>query len=286
MRVSLIGTGLLGSSMATRLLQKGHDLVVYNRTQEKVQPLIDQGARHASSIEEAAKECDCMILVLADYAAIKDVLLNHSEVTLKDKTVIQMGTISPKESIECQKKVFAMGGEYFECPVLGSRPEAIEGKLILLAGATQEKFDDWKEFLKVFGPAPQLIGEVGQAAAVKLALNQLIVNHAVGFSLSLNLVQSYGADVEQFMSILRESALYAPMYDKKLPKWLKGNYSDPNFSLKHLLKDACLIESACEDKQLNTAALKAMIELVREGVQNDLKDEDYSSVFEVIKSPL
>ncbi len=87
------------------------------------------------------------------------------------------------------------------------------------------------------GREPQRIGPVGSAVALKLALNHLIAAETSAFALSLELVQRSGVAVETFMAILRESALYAPTFDKKLPRLLKRDYHHPNFSTRHLLKD-------------------------------------------------
>jgi len=282
MKISFCGTGLMGYPMAERLIEAGHQLTVYNRTASKAKPLQEKGARLSQNPSAAIAESPCSILMLADARSIEEVLFSPSAQDLNEKTIIQMGTIAPAESIEIQKKIFKQGGEYLECPVLGSRNEAKSGKLILMVGASQERFYKWKELLKVFGPHPRHVGEVGKAAAVKLALNQLIASHAAGFSLSLGLIQKNDVNVGLFMDILRESALYATMFDKKLPKWLNQDYSHPNFPVKHFLKDIDLIIKEGKDKELSTEIPEAFRQFLLEAIDKGLADKDYSAVFNAI----
>ena len=94
--------------------------------------------------------------------------------------------------------------------------------------------------IQALGQNIQVMGGVGAGAATKLAMNQLIGSLTVGFSTSLALLRKNGVDCEtdsRFMSILRDSALYAPTFDKKLQRMLDRDYANPNFPTKHLLKD-------------------------------------------------
>jgi 3-hydroxyisobutyrate dehydrogenase len=193
-----------------------------------------------------------------------------------------MGTISPAQSREIFRKVKAAGGDYMECPVLGSKNEARASGLILMAGATPGQFKKWRRLLACLGPKPQLIGPVGRAAALKLALNQLIASHAACFSLSLGLVVKSGIDAGQFMDILGDSALTSPMYAKKLPNWLKRTYAHPNFTLKHMLKDVDLILSEAERLKLNASVLAAIRKNLKRAAREGWEASDYSAVYEVI----
>jgi len=267
--------------MAERLMAAGHKLWVYNRTKMKAAGLIKRGATFCARPPEAIAHADIVILVLADANAIEEVLF-QDEKTLRNKTVIQMGTIASAQSRYFLKRVTNAQGHYFECPVLGSRAEAAAGRLILMVGGSEEQFNKHLELLMCFGPQPRFIGPVGAAASLKLALNQLIAAHASSFSLSLGLVQKAGIEVDQFMSILNESALTAPMYTKKLPQWLAHNYQDPNFSLKHLIKDVDLILGEAAEKKLNTKVLVAIREVLGQSAKSGNADLDYSVVFEEI----
>ena len=114
------------------------------------------------------------------------------------------------------------------------------------------------------------IGAVGKASALKLALNHLIAMHAVGMSLSLGIVQKNNIDVDVFMRILKSSALYAPMFEKKLPNWLDREYENPNFSTKHLLKDVELIKQHVQKLGLSDEVVQAVKTIIEETVREGL----------------
>ena len=107
---------------------------------------------------------------------------------------------------------------------MGSLPEARSGKLILMAGGSSSDYTTALPLLEMIGSEPQHIGEVGQGATVKLAMNQLIAGLTASFSLSLALVEKEGIETEQFMKIVRDSALYAPTFDKKLIRMLDRDF--------------------------------------------------------------
>ncbi len=280
-KVGLIGTGLMGAPMAERLLAN-QPLVVYNRTPAKLAALQQAGAEPAESVAEALGQCDVVILMLSDVAAIRASLLADGT-DLSGRTVIQMGTIGPSQSRELLAEVTRLGGDYLEAPVLGSIPEANAGKLQIMVGATPAQYDRWLPLLSQLGE-PILIGEVGTAAALKLALNQLIGSLTSAFGLSLRFVQGQGVPVDSFMQILRQSALYAPTFDKKLQRMVEQNYANPNFPTKHLLKDTKLFLD--EATGLETAHLAGVEQILEKACQMGWADADYSALVAAIQPDL
>ncbi|MUG95963.1 NAD-binding protein [Scytonema sp. UIC 10036] len=285
MKVAFLGTGLMGLPMAQKLLDAGIQVIAYNRTPEKLEPLKAAGAQVVTHSYQAINSADSVILMLSNAAAIYSVLLSdRSWRTVAGRTVIQMGTITPAESREIRDAVVAAGGEYIEAPVLGSIPEAKAGKLIVMVGALQQQYNRHLDLLKNFGPEPVLVGSVGSAAALKLALNQLIASLTTAFALSLGFVQTQGVNVDLFMEILRESALYAPIFDKQLQRMLEGNYDNPNFPTKHLMKDTELFLSEAKSAGLNVASLEGVREVIERAMKMSFSNADYSALFSTINS--
>lgn len=283
MDIALIGTGLMGGPMAERLLAAGHDLTVYNRTRDKALALREQGATVAATAQQAVTSADGTILMLTDAAAIRETLYPHGRPPeLAGRTLIQMGTIAPRESKALQEDVQRAGGRYLEAPVLGSRPQAREGRLLVMVGATPQLFERWLDLLRCFGSDPLLIGPVGRAAALKLALNQLIAAQLTSFATALALVRHHEVDVQRFMTLLRQSAIYAPTFDSKLPRMLERSFGDPNFPLRLLKKDLDLVRAVAEDEGLDTALLDGLSRVVAHGLERGLGDSDYSAVYEAV----
>ncbi|NET02697.1 MAG: NAD(P)-dependent oxidoreductase [Sphaerospermopsis sp. SIO1G2] len=284
MKVAFLGTGLMGLPMAQRLLAANVELIAYNRTPEKLAPLQAAGAEIAKKPREAIRSADCIILMLSNAAAIYHVLLTDTSWhTLSGRSIIQMGTTTPQESQEIRDAVVAAGGEYMEAPVLGSTPEAEIGKLIVMVGGEQEQYQRHLKLLQNFGPEPVYIGPVGSAASLTLALNQLIASLTTSFALSLAFVQMQGIDIDLFMRVLRDSKLYAPIFDQNLKRILEGNYTKANLPTKQLIKEIDLFISEAKSLGLNLSSIEGVKQILQSAMKMSYPEDDYSSVFPAIR---
>lgn len=282
MQVAILGGGLMGQAVAEHLLDEGHNVFIYNRTPDKVASLASRGATLCNNAQQAAEQADYILLLLADAAAIDSVLAEIEPLSLQERLIIQMGTIAPAESQHIAERLAYAETDYLECPVLGSLPEARNGTLILMAGGSEASYQRALPLLQILGKQPRHIGPTGQGAAVKLAMNQLIAGLTATFALSLNLVEQYDIDTEQFMEIVRESALYAPTYDKKLKRMLSRDFANPNFPTKHLAKDTRLFLDVAKSLHLNTSGLQGISELLDDALALGLENTDYSALFAAI----
>ncbi|AFN74938.1 6-phosphogluconate dehydrogenase NAD-binding protein [Melioribacter roseus P3M-2] len=281
MKVAFIGTGLMGEPMAFRLLKAGYNLFVFNRTKSKTERLKKHQAKIFDSAADAVKETPVIITMLTDFNAISETLFSE-KISFKGKTLIQMSTISPNESLLLKNRIEENEGEYIEAPVLGSIPQVEEGRLVVMVGASKENYNKWKKLLKNFGDGVYHVGDIGSASAMKLALNQLIASLTSVFSMSLGYILASNVDVNQFMEILRKSALYAPTFDKKLNGMLKRDFDKANFPLKHLLKDVNLIQEEFAGKKINTEIIEKVRNILQKGMEMNMADKDYSALFNVI----
>lgn len=273
----------MGAPMALKLQTCGHEVRVYNRSRDRLSPLIEAGLIAVDSPADLLTSCDIVITMVSDAAAIAQTLLSGlAKVHLSDRTILQMGTIAPQESRDLAQQVIQAGGEYLEAPVLGSIPQVTAGSLIVMVGATPAQFQRWRPLLTHFGPDPIHLGDVGAAATVKLAMNQLIGSLTTAFSLSLALVQREGFAIEPFMDIVRQSALYAPTFDKKLQRMVTQDFSNPNFPTKHLLKDMRLFTQTAADLGLNASVVEAVAQVAQQTVEAGAGDADYSAVYSTI----
>ncbi|MFM8936333.1 MAG: NAD(P)-dependent oxidoreductase [Vulcanococcus sp.] len=278
MSIALLGTGLLGSAIGSRLLERGHRLTVWNRSLQRCEALAAAGATVAASPAEAAQQATWLITVLSDGPTTAAVLLDQVGPALAGRRVLQMGTIGSGESVALAAAVAARGGRYLEAPVLGSRPEALSGSLQLMAGGPRDLLEEALPLLRHLAPEPRHLGEVGSAMATKLALNQLIASLTHAFSLSLHLVQQQGVDPQAFMGVLRGSALYAPTFDKKLERELSGDYANPNFPTAHLRKDLALFLREAEASGLNGEGLLGLLKLLQGATAAGLDAQDYCAL--------
>lgn len=283
MKIALLGAGLLGTEIATRLFKNQIDITVWNRTPEKTHQLIVQGIKTTATAQQAIATTDATILMLSDATVIREVVLaDATSSLLTGKTLIQMGTIASQESQALASDIVLLGGDYLEAPVLGSLIEAKQGNLIVMVGGNAAQFTQWQPLFQVLGQNIQLIGEVGQAAALKLALNQLIGSMTAAFSLSLGIVQRNNISVNVFMELLRHSTLYAQTFDKKLDRMLRRDFGTPNFPTQHLLKDMRLVLTEAQHLGLGTDALQGVERLVTRAVDSGEALSDYSAIFNAV----
>jgi 3-hydroxyisobutyrate dehydrogenase len=288
--IGIIGIGLMGHAFVERFLSQGFTVRIYNRSQNNIKDLSDNGVIVCSTADELIRLSSTIILMLSDADAINNLLRLDNpgdkqadkQEDLQGKTILQMATISPRQSKEIGEAISSCGGHYLEAPVLGSIPEAKTGTLIIMAGGSKDVFEDILPALQVLGSAPRYIGETGSAAALKLAMNQLIAALTAGFSLSLGYAIKNGVDTDVFMDTVRESALYAKTYDKKLQKYLHRDFGTANFSTRHLLKDIRLFIDDAKAAGLNTDALEGIERITNLTVENGLDLMDYSSIYQQI----
>jgi 3-hydroxyisobutyrate dehydrogenase len=281
MKVSVLGAGLMGSPFGLRLLGEGHEVTVYNRSSDKLTHLISKGANITTNPCDAIANSKIIIMMLSGYSAITEVLFS-TPIDMEDKLFVQMGTISPNESRELFARISRLGAKYIEAPVLGSIPEALSGKLIVMVGGSLDDFNYVVPILDCLGEKPILIGDVGTAAALKLAMNQLIAALTTAFSLSLGFCMRNGVDAEKYMDVVRKSVLYAQTYDKKLKKYLERNFDGANFSAKHLNKDVNLFLADAESLGMDCSSLQGIAKITAQAIKQGLGDKDYSAIYEII----
>ncbi|MEB3253333.1 MAG: NAD(P)-dependent oxidoreductase [Synechococcus sp.] len=278
-RIALLGTGLLGEAIGQRLLSRGVKLGVWNRNEERCQQLVNAGATVISNLDGAGADWDAVITVLRDGPVTQEVVAELGD--LQGGCLMPMGTMGITEIRSLAQQVQHQNGTCLEAPVLGSKPQAADGTLLVMAGGTLELFEQQRPLLEHLSQQPMLVGPIGSGAATKLALNQLIASLTHAFSLSLRLVQQAGVPVETFMAILRPSALYAPTFDKKLQRMLDGHYADPNFSTALLRKDLRLFLEEATAAGLQVSGLGGLDSLLGQPSGGELDALDYCALHEL-----
>ncbi|MBK6406831.1 MAG: NAD(P)-dependent oxidoreductase [Holophagales bacterium] len=285
--VSLLGTGLLGTPIALRLASTGLEVTVWNRTVSKAEPLREAGLEVARTAAGALLASPVAILMLADAPAIREVLFAADALAaLAGRTVVQMGTIGPDESRAFAAEVAAAGGEWVEAPVLGSIPQADSGTLQVMVGGAAVQLERLGPLLARLGTDVRHVGNVGSAAALKLALNQLIGSLTAAFATSLAYVRAEGLDAETFMEILRPSALYAPTFDKKLGRMLDAEYANPTFPLRLLRKDIELFIRGARSAGVTPRVAEAVLAVADTALAKGLADGDYAALAEGLVTAL
>lgn len=280
--VGFIGVGWLGRPMAERLLSRGFTLRVFNRTREKAAELEPKGATTVSSPAEAARGADAVVTVLSDDRALEAVC--HGPEGLyaglpPSATHLEMSTISAKTAKRLAAEVEAGGAGFLDAPVLGSGPQAIEGKLIIMVGGRQEVLEGNRPVLEALGNKIVHTGDVGSASQMKLVANEFIASMMLGFAQGMTLAQKAGLRPEMVMDVLDASALRSPFYAGKLDR-LRSRDFTPNFPLKWLLKDVRLILEMGSDLGVPLPGIEAARGVCSSAVERGLSELDYSAIIQ------
>ena len=173
--VGVIGLGRMGAPMAARLLAAGRDVIVYNRTTSAVEPLVERGARAAGSPAELAREADVVITVLADPAAVEEVVLGGVLEAARDGLLaIDMSTSTPALAVRIHAALGERGTGSIDAPVSGGVAGARDGTLSIMAGGDAEDVDRARPVLEALGARITHVGGPGSGQIVKAA-NQLVV---------------------------------------------------------------------------------------------------------------
>jgi 3-hydroxyisobutyrate dehydrogenase len=277
-RVCVLGYGRLAEALTDRLCRERCKVSVYSR---KPGPAGAPDVRFFSNVSEAVEGARFVLAVTPDFDSIFDILQNVNE--LDNKIFVQISTLSPAQSALVEKEVAARCGTYVENPVLGSRPEARSGSLIAMVGPSANIGREVSDFIDLYSNKRICFDAVGQASALKLVFNFLIGALTASFSVALNTVEDNGIDAGEFMKLLRESALYAPTFDKKLNAMLRHDYGDPNFPTGHLKKDLTLFAGIACVSPLAQNMISAIAEIAGAAAASQDIKLDYSSLHEVVK---
>src|SRR5437016_587472 len=164
-QIGCCGLGRMGFPMASRLVQAGHEVSVWNRSKEKAEPLAERGAHVAATPREVAEGGDVVFTMLADVPAVKDVVLGADGLAqgMRDgATLVEMSTIGP-DAVRELREALPAEVELVDAPVLGSVPQAENGELKIFVGGSEETFERIRDLFEVLG-MPRLIGGLGDGA--------------------------------------------------------------------------------------------------------------------------
>lgn len=201
-KIAFLGIGLMGKPMATRLLQAGYPLIVWNRTLDKAEALAAHGARIAARPDEAVRDADIVITMLEAGPTVKDVMALAKPGFNPGTLVIDMSSTRQSEAQELHTALKAHAVHFIDAPVSGGVLGAEAGTLAIMAGGAPEDFSRAEPVLKILG-CPTLVGPPGCGQVAKLC-NQLIVGATLSIvAEALLLAQAAGADPAAVRNALR-----------------------------------------------------------------------------------
>ena len=209
MQIGIAGLGKMGSAIARRLIEVGHDLTVWNRSLEKARPLANAGAKVAANPADVARNAQTIITILTDTAAIDAVYGGPAGLLAGDvtgKLFIEMSTVAPATETALAEKVRAKGAALVECPVGGTTGPAQQGKLIGLMGGEPADVERARPILEHLCRRLEHCGPVGAGAVMKLTINMPLMIYWQALGEALALCRPLGLDPARLMELLADTS--------------------------------------------------------------------------------
>jgi 3-hydroxyisobutyrate dehydrogenase-like beta-hydroxyacid dehydrogenase len=280
-KIAFLGLGQMGTPMARRLLRTGHQVTVWNRTHERAETLASDGAAAAGSPAEAGAGVEFAITMLATPEALQDVVLGENGLAKAlgpGQVYIDMSTVGP-DSVGSIARQLPDGVAVVDAPVRGSVPQAIEGRLEVFVGASDEDFERVRPILESFGSVAH-VGGPGAGAAMKLVANLALGASIAAVGEGLALAESLGLGRAPVLDMLEGSPLGPTVRAKR--SYIESGHYAPSFKLRHAAKDLRLVVEtatrANRDLKVSTAA-RAWLDAA---AQTGAADLDYSAVVATI----
>jgi len=252
MQIGWIGLGNMGSVMAARLVEAGHQLVVYNRTRDKARSLVERGARFAETPADAARS-EVLVTMLADDHALRDVLGPGGALgALEAGTVhVSMSTISYALAQELSASHAARGVAFVGAPVFGRPDAAAQGKLFILAAGEPSAVARCQPLFEVLGQKVLPLGAQPAAAHLTKVLgNFMLISSIEALAEALDVAHSSGMDPEALLGALTGSVFSAPFFGNYGRLLVAQKFDGPAaFSLSLANKDLDLALSAASSAQ-------------------------------------
>jgi 3-hydroxyisobutyrate dehydrogenase len=272
--IGFIGLGVMGKSMAHHLLKAGYPLLVYTRTKEKANDLIEEGAVWKGTVAELAKESDVVITMVGYpqdveeiYFGEKGILANAKEGTY----VIDMTTSTPTLAKKIYEAAKARNIYALDAPVSGGDIGARQGTLTIMVGGDEEVFSACKPILERLGTNIILQGKAGAGQHTKMCNQIAIASNMIGVCEALAYAKRSGLDPFKVLESISQGAAGSWSLSNLAPRMLSGDFK-PGFYVKHFIKDMKIALEEAEKMNLQLPGLalaKSMYEeLAKAGEEN------------------
>jgi 3-hydroxyisobutyrate dehydrogenase/2-hydroxy-3-oxopropionate reductase len=272
----------MGSAMARRFHDAGHQLVLWNRDRSKAGALADDiGAAIASSPATAAKDADIVVTSLADDDAMTDVYLGADGITSgirADAVVVDTSTVDPETIRRVGAALSAVGARFCDCPVSGSVSTVEAGALTIMAGGEPGVVAAAEQVLSAIAQKVVRVGELGSGAACKLAVNGLLHSFNVALSEALVLAEKAGVDREAAYEVFASGAAGAPYVHYKREAFEHPEAAAVAFTLDLAAKDLELARRLGERVGATLEQATTTASVVNEAIASGMGERDLSAI--------
>lgn len=282
--IGFIGTGVMGRSMASNILNGGYKLLVNNRTKESADTLVEKGAVWKDSIADLAKDADVIITIVGypnDVENIyfrEDGILNNCK---KGTIVIDMTTSKPSLAQRIFNEAKAKDISALDAPVSGGDIGARDGKLTIMVGGEKEVFEKVSPLFKLMGTSVNLLGAAGAGQHTKMSNQIAIASNMIGVCEAMVYAKRAGLDPEKVLMTIGGGAAASWSLSNLAPRMIKGDF-EPGFYVKHFVKDMKIALEEAENMGIKLLGLELAKSLYDELVEDKKENKGTQVLYELL----
>jgi len=279
-RLGWIGLGRMGFPMAARLLKRGADLAVYNRTRSKATPLAPLGAKIVAQ-PAALAECDIVFTMVSTSNDLLEVVSGPAGVLSAKgkapKMIVDCSTVSEEASAKARAAAAASGTAFLAAPVSGNGKVVKAGRLSIVASGPRAAYDTAEPYLAALGQGASYVGEGELARTVKICHNVLLGVLAQSLAEVTVLAEKAGVPRHAFLDFINNCVLGSTFSRYKTPAYVNLDFT-PTFTPVLLLKDLDLGLSAARTLAVPMPVASTVREIVQSLIGNGHVDCDFAAL--------
>ncbi len=255
--IGFIGIGVMGKSMAGHLLRAGYSLIVYNRTKEKAEDLLQQGAVWADSPKEIAEKANVIFTIVGYPQDVEEVYLGEQGIITNGKAntyVIDMTTSTPTLAVKIYEEAKKKGIFSVDAPVSGGDIGAEEARLSIMVGGDKKVFEELEPLFKLLGTNVVYQGKAGAGQHTKMCNQIAVASTILGVCEAIVYAEKSGLDPNNVLVSITSGAAGSWLLSNMAPRMLDGDF-EPGFYIKHFIKDMNIALQEAEAMEMETPGL-------------------------------
>ncbi|WP_010530175.1 NAD(P)-dependent oxidoreductase [Lentibacillus jeotgali] len=283
--IGLIGTGVMGKSMARNLQKDGYPINVFTRTKEKAHELLENGAVWKETIAELAKDSEVIITMVGYPSDVENVYFGGDGIIENAENgtyVIDMTTSKPDQAIEIARKAKKRNIYALDAPVSGGDVGARNGALAIMVGGDQEVFDEVLPLFKIMGENIILQGDAGAGQHTKMVNQIAIATNMIGVCEAIVYAKKAGLNPSRVLDSISTGAAGSFSLSKLAPRMLAGDY-EPGFYVKHFIKDMTIALDSAQEMGLSTPGLELSLKLYKELAEKGESDSGTQALIKLFE---
>jgi 3-hydroxyisobutyrate dehydrogenase len=284
--IGFIGIGLMGSRMTTRLLAAGYTVWVWNRSPEKCQPLVKKGAKLAANFADIGRECEVIMLCLADTSAVESVVFGEhglSDYLQSQQLIVDFSSITPDATRDFADRLRAQNVYWVDAPVSGGVIGAENGKLIIMAGGKEQQIARLRPIAAHLSQKLTHMGDVGTGQITKICNQMIVASNAVLIAETVALAAKAGVDAAQLAPALAGGFADSLPLQILAPRMASSNFEPVQWKVQTLLKDLDNAVALAKENTSSTPISALAAQLLRLHAAQGASLEDLSSVVKLFK---